>query len=307
MRYKATLIIGNGFDLSLGLKTSFKDFHHYLKDQGFYQKHREHELAQMLDKACEKDKWFDFEAIIKEYAITSNDSLRLTSTVVSEEEKTGIKENAIGVFSELKTHLYNFLKPTDNEDDHLNISFAKIFYTLLGAKTDSMSSICNKIYGAYDTTAQQYVFDVPTRIVSFNYTDTFWLLGWKCQHAIPTRIPTLRSSNINYKLWRIHGNLIPDKELIFGTDDNDNIPKEFSFFKKVVQYGREKRSERMYEILSDSKIVVIFGQSIHGIDYEYYHKFLEEDGNQEIYIITGFKKDKELIDQELERNKIKRP
>ena len=35
-KYKTTLILGNGFDLSLHLKTGYKDFHEYLETKGSF-------------------------------------------------------------------------------------------------------------------------------------------------------------------------------------------------------------------------------------------------------------------------------
>ena len=68
--YKVTLIIGNGFDLSLQLKTSYKNFHEYLEAKGFYEKHNSNELISRI-KTNIHDYWYDFEKVIKDYALSS--------------------------------------------------------------------------------------------------------------------------------------------------------------------------------------------------------------------------------------------
>lgn len=62
------LVIGNGFDLDLGLKTSYRDFF----DSGFwpFQYHNvEAGLSGFLNEKRGREKWFDLEAALSDYAV----------------------------------------------------------------------------------------------------------------------------------------------------------------------------------------------------------------------------------------------
>lgn len=61
---KNTLFIGNGFDLSIGMKTRYSDF----AQSKFWPKDEASPLAQYLNKAKKESNWFDIEALLDKYA-----------------------------------------------------------------------------------------------------------------------------------------------------------------------------------------------------------------------------------------------
>lgn len=68
---KNLLIIGNGFDLSLGMKTGYKDFYEYLLNNNFFQQNQSNVLINYVRNVNNKKYWFDFEGILKEFATKS--------------------------------------------------------------------------------------------------------------------------------------------------------------------------------------------------------------------------------------------
>lgn len=76
-KYGTSLIIGNGFDLNLGMVTDYRSFFLKLKADGFFTKHTNNPLLQFINAKGEKEKWYDFEGIIQEYATRGEQAVNL--------------------------------------------------------------------------------------------------------------------------------------------------------------------------------------------------------------------------------------
>ena len=76
-KYGTSLIIGNGFDLNLGMVTDYRSFFKKLKADGFFTKHTNNPLLQFINAKGEKEKWYDFEGIIQEYATRGEQAVNL--------------------------------------------------------------------------------------------------------------------------------------------------------------------------------------------------------------------------------------
>ena len=76
-KYGTSLIIGNGFDLNLGMVTDYRSFFKNLKADGFFTKHTNNPLLQFINAKGEKENWYDFEGIIQEYATRSEQAVNL--------------------------------------------------------------------------------------------------------------------------------------------------------------------------------------------------------------------------------------
>lgn len=92
------LIIGNGFDLNLGLKTSYKDF-----IQSYYFKtlvENENSMAEYFNEKSELNNWVDIEKEITKYSIKVKD------------EDLNIKKD----FVEIKSALTNYLEEAQKKE-----------------------------------------------------------------------------------------------------------------------------------------------------------------------------------------------
>lgn len=76
-KYGTSLIIGNGFDLNLGMVTDYRSFFKKMKADGFFTKHTNNPLLQFINAKGEKENWYDFEGIIQEYATRSEQAVNL--------------------------------------------------------------------------------------------------------------------------------------------------------------------------------------------------------------------------------------
>lgn len=113
-KYKTTLILGNGFDLSLKLKTSYENFHEYLVSKGFYEKHNSSELI-CQTKANITNYWYDFEQVIKDYALFSKVSLlyRKLSCLKEELSKFPYKLDRVLISSMITGDIQDLFKEYD--------------------------------------------------------------------------------------------------------------------------------------------------------------------------------------------------
>ena len=76
-KYGTSLIIGNGFDLNLGMVTDYRSFFNKLNSDDFFTKHADNPLLQFIKAKGEKENWYDFEGIIQEYATRSEQAVYL--------------------------------------------------------------------------------------------------------------------------------------------------------------------------------------------------------------------------------------
>ncbi len=96
------IIIGNGFDLNLGLKTSYKDF---IESENFdLLVEKENTLALYLDEKREINNWVDIERELTNYSI-----------LIQDDKKT-VKDD----FKELKNSLIDYLKAAQEKDINQN-------------------------------------------------------------------------------------------------------------------------------------------------------------------------------------------
>ena len=133
--HKKVFIIGNGFDLDLGWKTSYKDFvcsdYWPLKD-----KEPSCPMAKYLKDRMEGDKWYDLESILKVYA--SNNTECHDDAFPQDEE----------FFNELRSAIILFLKDEVKKDVNSESMAARVLEAII-------------INGYF------------TSIYTFNYTDLF--------------------------------------------------------------------------------------------------------------------------------------
>lgn len=138
---KRTLIIGNGFDLDAGLKTSYKSFatSKYWPFKNAQQYQNFNTLAYELDQATYLNTWFDVEETLYVYAKPEFGQLKLAGGKIEAEDKMNFKL--------LHSSLMNYLK---NEEENFE---------------PNEDSIAAKLLMAFNVDNEE------NKIYSFNYTD----------------------------------------------------------------------------------------------------------------------------------------
>lgn len=267
-------IIGNGFDLDLGLPTKYSDFaksdywpasapkmfiHNdpAQSNSGLFNTYTINnpiQLEKAIEDAKNKETWFDLEGELLDYSkqYELNDP---NYTRFSRESPNEVKNN-VDYFNKLRDSLNKYIQ--DVEMNH-EIRTECIARNVLDA------IVRNGNFG---------------RIYSFNYTDLKSIAG------------KLRIAwEFNYT--HLHGN-VSDRSIILGVDETKLRKGYESFHKSSSRYYR---SHDLYNSLAAAREIVIFGLSFGSIDYSYFDRFFkqisegESISNDEKQYITVFTKD----------------
>jgi len=233
-------IIGNGFDLDLGLPTKYSDFAKSEYWPAAAPKKQIEEdirygdvpiealgLDWAIEKAKNKETWFDLERELLVYTKVRE----LTRYVESSEE---VKNN-VDYFNKLRNKLNDYILDVQN-----NQKISK----------DCIASVVLKavvVNGLFEN------------IFSFNYTNL---------NSIARQIGL--QQNINY--IHLHGN-VSDRSIILGVDETKLRRGYESLHKSSSRYYR---SHDLYNSLNTAKEIVIFGLSFGRIDYSYFDKFFKQ-------------------------------
>lgn len=267
------LIIGNGFDLDLGLPTKFSDF----AQSSFWPQAKKREkkqnlsshtsrgsfivlpplpetilLEHYLDDKRNQDCWFDLEGALLNYSIKNADNKIVDA---GQESDDTVKTN-VEYFKCLQESLCKYITQVQND--------AQINHNSVAGKT--LQSI-----------VQNGFFN---HIYSFNYTELNIFAG---QLGI--------TKNIYYN--HIHG-AVSDNSIILGVDETE-LRNGYELLHKSS--SKHYRSHDLYNSLSNAKEIVIFGLSFGKIDYSYFDRFFKSlsDGasieNEKKKYITVFTKD----------------
>lgn len=254
---KTTLFLGNGFDLSLGLKTKYTDFFSHKGDndeKDFWPTHdvvneddqlyrRLNGLYHAMDKdISEEYTWYDLEAEFKEHAKRkSPQGIEHIYTY-----NASIKSDNL-YYEEIKKGLMAYLSYEVNrwgEFDHIKARKSEAY--------NLMYEVCVRAKAC------------PT-IITFNYTDVDTLMH-KCEGDL--RKVEIPSDYIKH----IHGSL-HDEHIILGINEDKDVPKEYDFlFKSWDDYYE---SHEVIDTLKSSHIIIFFGLSFGSIDSVYFVDFFK--------------------------------
>lgn len=298
-----TLIIGNGFDLSMGKHTGYAEFFKKLEDEDFWKKHSGNSLLNFIEEKGSKEYWYDFEDIILHYTFESDNGKRLkeledlnktddnfTNGIVAE-VKEGVellKEELVKFLSDAKPDI-KFIYPT-----------CRIFAAILGASGKNAKELVTSLL---ERKKAKDTWEFPNnKIVSFNYLDDpssfsiylqFFIDDVKspCSPPIVIKADDLADMFVflhnSLDFWN-RSNLHPG--LVFGTNDDERMPKALYFLRKSSQLGYDAKKS-FTDTLNQSKRIVIFGLSLVGIDYDYFKEFFETDHDSDTEVVIINKKD----------------
>lgn len=255
-------IVGNGFDLDLGLPTKYSDFakSKYWPEEhsinvtktnrtGLLDPYAPQSLASYLNEKRNIETWFDLERELLNYARGN------ISSVINGETSEHIKNN-VDYYKLLQAQLCKYIKSVQSNNQRKNECVA----------IKVLEAVVNNGYF--------------TSIYSFNYTN------------LPTIVTNINGRGIkSVKCTHMHG-CVDDDSIILGVDEQKLRPGYDAFIKTSSKYYK---SHDLYNTLSHSTEIVIFGLSFGDIDYSYFDRFfkqisqgesIEEKNKQYITIFT---------------------
>lgn len=300
-----TLIIGNGFDLSMGKHTSYKEFYEKLvKNKGFWDNHSGNSLLEYIkDNGGSKEFWYDFENIILHYSFESENGKKLKELEKSKTSDDRLVEKIVAEVKEgielLKEELVKFLSDAKPDNDCLYPT-CRIFTAILGASGKNAKELVTSLL---ERKKAKETWEFPNnKIISFNYLDDPSNFSFYLQFFIDKNVKSPCSPPIGIKADDLAGmfvflhnsldfwnrsNLHPG--LVFGTNDDERMPKALYFLRKSYQLGYDAKKS-FTDTLNQSKRIVIFGLSLVGIDYDYFKEFFETDHDSDTEVVIINKK-----------------
>ena len=300
-----TLIIGNGFDLSMGKHTSYKEFYEKLvKNKGFWDNHSGNSLLEYIkDNGGSKEFWYDFENIILHYSFDSENGKKLKELEKSKTSDDRLVEKIVAEVKEgielLKEELVKFLSDAKPDNDCLYPT-CRIFTAILGASGKNAKDLLASLL---ERKIAKETWEFPNnKIISFNYLDDPSNFSFYLQFFIDKNVKSPCSPPIGIKADDLAGmfvflhnsldfwnrsNLHPG--LVFGTNDDERMPKALYFLRKSSQLGYDAKKS-FTDTLNQSKRIVIFGLSLVGIDYDYFKEFFETDHDSDTEVVIINKK-----------------
>lgn len=243
------LIIGNGFDLELGLRTSYKNFiESDIYD--YYSKRISESLGiqKTFDIRYDIDinifkyfknilsiqNWIDLEMEIGKLASRNMEILN---------RKTGHYEKYLAISSDFMMSSFNALRDCLND-----------YILNLGVPNNRPNNYALQLMSILGTNKYENV-----QIVTFNYTD----------------LKETTRFDIQVPVYHIHGKVSKgsNANLILGIQDSVEVDKSFSYV--IKSHSPYYHSSHIIDLLENADEVIFFGHSLGETDYPYFSDFFQ--------------------------------
>lgn len=231
------LIIGNGFDLDLGLPSKYSDFadspefHDLARRMHnmYYEEERKNSLVLQIQQASNNSNWFDIEEEIHKYV--------LNHPYLAENMIRHVRSE----FDALKRALTNYLKRVSKELEH-KANKQKLAYVLLMILQNSPLSKIN---------------------IYFNYTNPELFMEMPTYHEIGKGFFTY-----------VHGSLRYD-DIVLGCDlkKGEEVNRQLSF---MYKYNMLNKANHVARHILEAKEIIFFGHSINEMDFCYFREFFKD-------------------------------
>lgn len=231
------LIIGNGFDIDLGLPSKYSDFadspefHDLARRMHdmYFEEERKNSLVLQIQQASYNSNWFDIEEEIHKYVLNHP---YLDDNMI---------RHVRSEFDALKRALTNYLKRVSKELEH-KANKQRLAYVLL---TILQNSPLSKID------------------IYFNYTNPELFMEMPTYHEIGKGFFTY-----------VHGSLRYD-DIVLGCDlkKGEKVNRQLSF---MYKYNMLNKANHVARHILEAKEVIFFGHSINEMDFCYFREFFKE-------------------------------
>lgn len=231
------LIIGNGFDLDLGLPSKYSDFadspefHDLARRMHdmYFEEERKNSLVLQIQQASYNSNWFDIEEEIHKYVLNHP---YLDDNMI---------RHVRSEFDALKRALTNYLKRVSKELEH-KANKQRLAYVLLTILQNSPLSKIN---------------------IYFNYTNPELFMEMPTYHEIGKGFFTY-----------VHGSLRYD-DIVLGCDlkKGEEVNRQLSF---MYKYNMLNKANHVARHILEAKEVIFFGHSINEMDFGYFREFFKD-------------------------------
>lgn len=275
-----TFLIGNGFDIKMGLKSRYIDFYAQIESD----KIKENSIYSSIYKDTQT--WADFETALGQE----------TKKCVTEEDKQNLSVSLLKFKQDFQRYLIEQQKAfTPKGTEEMFVKSLTQFDTLfrIGDRYEIRNSM--------DTFPQGTYF---YNFVVFNYTEVFF----SCLDQVASNLPNYVVKNSNFaravrKRVQIHGTLTDD--MLLGVNDesqyNANLfctPRDKCWIEKPAtnQLLKTQKNESVMEMIKESNVICIYGMSLGATDKIWWQKIADLlCRSNSILLIFGFNSGINLI------------
>lgn len=240
-------IIGNGFDLNLDLKTSYRHFYEYYKNQ-----ESKNENIKLLKKeiVSDSENWSDLELALGKF----------TSKITTVEEFEIIRQDII-------LNLSNYLKSIEKSFELKSVNAHKLAVYL----SSPHSELRNGDKAIFQEILNSLKHEVAhIEIISFNYTTILDNLIKNFTDKTMSFANATNKHSVIRKVKHIHGYL--EERMIIGVNDNsqvsnENFIKDIDFNEAFVKTEYNKASSHLVDnecinLINKANIICVFGSSL---------------------------------------------
>ena len=260
------IVLGNGFDLDLGLKTSYKDFMWHINARNpnlVYPRNKivNSLLNKWMDKGRHENKWnIDLEGQLRKWALGE------------EKDKNPLLDNS------------------DAENEYIELCRELNYYMCIEKfpASDVLGNTYNLKSCALNLLKYISSSNIGVEIFSLNYTSLT-----KISASINRKLSDDVIELLNIPITNIHGiaRSVPEKEdppIILGIDENDEIPERLHFLFKT---RNKNYSDGVSLAVDNAKNVIFFGVGFGITDEPYFKGFFnkvlnKESGNIRVFVFT---------------------
>ncbi|MEI1233530.1 AbiH family protein [Enterococcus mundtii] len=279
-----TFLLGNGFDIQCGLKTSYISFYEYILKKKY---------SLELSREMDEKSVLKIDNMIYSEIYKSKDDIQtwadlefqlgvFTRRLKEENQDAITAERFLEDFEILREDLNDYLKGIQIQDDvQISEDFSEIlfttmdnfFYGLLPQEFDEIKSMLS------ENTNSHFNY----RFISFNYTNSLQLVFQNCsKNEKRNKLSNSNFSQIfNRVIINVHG--VIDQFLTLGLNDESQLATDF--FERddlndllkpdSLANSREYRRRDAENVIEKSDIIVIFGMSIGSTDKHWWERIAE--------------------------------
>lgn len=259
-------LIGNGFDLDLGIDSSYITYYRSKYFTDLCMRSPIARYIKNLNESYYKENWVDFEESIKLYCINI-----LGNEFAVEKEKL-IKDQNLKEFEdhfkEIRNSIAQFLSEQASKVDLSTIPDIKNSILIAKEIVERFERTSNLSGGLISENNN-------IKIITFNYTDSLTKLieiearkKWAVTNGYGEKF-TNNFQKIKDNIVHIHGSLEADNIILGIEDVVDIIPKETFIVRKSIHVDYTKFS---LGLMSKANNVTIFGHSLGTSDEMYFKK-----------------------------------
>lgn len=229
------LVIGNGFDIDVGLLSKYSDF-------------------------VDSSEWRDLCKRFRGLMLTSG--YKANSLIAHFQKVYGEKN-----WFDIEEEIYNFIKAHSNSDDRVIADIRNEFDAIKKALITYLKRVANGVKASEDKLSWQLMHaleqsPMTKNFIYFNYTSCYPLVGLTYHHSKAAATFT-----------DVHGSL-KNEDIVLGCDlhSGDKVNRQLSF---MYKYNMVKHSTYIVKNLMTAKEIIFFGHSVNEMDFGYFRQFFE--------------------------------